>query len=104
MKRPLLALAALVSMFASSALAAPDRVMTIEKGKLKILHIAFEPTRGANSNPAVLAARPDAKRKRLIFEARAVGDATYTVHEGTEEGARRLEVHVRVIDAPVVTE
>lgn len=104
MKRFLLGAVLSISLVASSAFAAPDRAITIEKGKLKILHIAFTPTMGANSNPEVLAAKPDLQRKRLIFEARNVGDAVYTITEGTEEGARRLEVHVRVVDTPIVTD
>lgn len=100
MKRLVLALAAvfaLVSVAAPPAFAAPDRVLTIEKGKLKILHLAFEPSQGSNSNPVVLGARPDLKRNRLFLVARDVGDAIYVVKD--RNGGRRLEVQVRVVEA-----
>lgn len=102
MKRSVLALtavAALLSLLASTAFAAPDRVVTIEKGRLKILHIGFAASAGVNSNPDVLAAKPDLKRNRLFLEARDVGDATYTVFESNDKDARRLEVKVRVVEA-----
>jgi hypothetical protein len=102
MKRSVLALTAVVALFsllASTAFAAPDRVVTIEKGKLKILHVGFALAAGSNSNPAVLHARPDPNRNRLFLVARDVGDATYVIDGTDEKGARRLEVQVRVVEA-----
>jgi hypothetical protein len=83
----------------ATALASPDqRTITVEKGRLKILHLPFEASTSAGSNSSVVDAKLDVERKRMFFIAREVGEASYTLIEGEHENARKIQVTIRVIE------
>ena len=76
----------------------PDRSYTIEKGGVKIFHVPFELGAGANSNPGVIQANIDVKRRRILFEGVDVGTATYVIFDAdSPDRSRKLEVQIRVV-------
>ena len=83
----------------ATALASPDqRTLTVEKGRLKILHLPFAPSVTSSTNPGVIEATSDPKRNRMFFVAQEIGEATYTFRESDDKDAKRLEVKIRVVE------
>lgn len=88
----------LVAALLLAAAPATSHEIEIVQGKSVAVLVPFPIGQGANSNPEVIQAVPDVASRKILFFARKLGVADYTVFDARKK-SRTIQYSIRVVKA-----